>query len=212
MNNNLKNKITFLLLTTVVLVGLYLGLRFIFGLFTPFNSLTAQQDINNQKIRIIELGELPRNHKQILKLAKSYGIDMYFYGCSTTPDIENGVKYYNQTVMNYLDKKYNSNWWTAFQIQLDSLVKTDSISMLEEKVTNIVMMEPLVKKCIYIVDSVSHGSRHIAFLPAPSYLAKYFYSVKVIEDNGINLVTHYNFLVDLNTWQVINRNGKLPGL
>jgi hypothetical protein len=198
--------------TIIVLGGLYFGLRFAFGLFTPFNSLTAQQDIANNKIKIIELGELPRNSKQMYKLAKSYGVEIYFYGCNVTPDIESGVKYYNQTVINYLDQKYTSNWWSEFQIQLDSLVKADSISILEEKVTEIVLMQPLVKERIDLVDSISHGSRHVSFLTTPSSNAKYFYSVKVVEDNGMNLVTHYNFLVDINTWQVINPNGRLPGL
>jgi hypothetical protein len=208
----LKSKITYGLLTTLSLGGLYLGLRFAFGLFTPFNSWTAHQDIKNGKIRIIELGELPLNHRQRIELANSFGFDIYYYGCNLTRDIINGTAYYNQTIIEHLEKKHGSSWWTNFQMQLDSITKKDSIEYLKSKVIEIVLRETIVKEKIHLIDSISHGSRHLIFLAEPSLNAGYFYSVKVIENDGVKTVTHHNFLVDINTLQVVNPDGKLPGL
>lgn len=49
--------------------GVYFGLRFTFGVFTPYNFWTAQQNIKNGKIQI---GEMPLNFDQKQKLANSY--------------------------------------------------------------------------------------------------------------------------------------------
>lgn len=117
----MKRKITYGLLIILLLGGLYFGLRFAFGFFTPFNFLAAGQDIKNGEIQIIEIGEKPLNFEQKQKLANSYGFDFYLYGCDISPDILNGTEYYNKKMVNYLESKYGSGWWTKFQTQLDSI-------------------------------------------------------------------------------------------
>ena len=108
-------------MTIALLGGLYFGLRFAFGLFTPFNFWTAGQDIKNGKIQIAEIGEMPLNFEQKQKLATSYGFDFYLFGCNVTTDIINGTEYYNRKMVGHLESKYGKGWWTKFQAQLDSI-------------------------------------------------------------------------------------------
>ncbi len=108
-------------MTIVLLGGLYYGLRFMFGLFTPFNFWTARQDIKNGKIQIAEIGEMPLNFDQKQKLANSYGFDFYLFGCNVTTDVINGIEYYNKAMVDHLESKYGIGWWTKFQSQLDSI-------------------------------------------------------------------------------------------
>ena len=117
----LKQKITYGLLTILVIGGLFFGLRSAFGLFTSFNFWTAKQDIKNHKIQIAEIGEMPMNFEQKQKLAKSYGFDFNLLGCNVTTEINNGTKYYNKAMIEHLERKYGFSWWTKFQTQLDSI-------------------------------------------------------------------------------------------
>lgn len=108
-------------MTILLFGGLYFGLRFAFGLFTPFNFWTAGQDIKNGKIQIVEIGEMPLNFKQKQKLANSHGFDFYLYGCNVTTDIINGTEYYNRKMVGHLESKFGAGYWTKFKNQLDSI-------------------------------------------------------------------------------------------
>ena len=117
---------------TILLVGgLYFGLRFAFGLFTPFNFWTAGQDIKNGKIQMVEIGEMPLNLEQKQKLANSYGFDFFLFGCNVSIDRINGTEYYNKAMVGHLESKYGIGWWTKFQSQLDSIdnIKTRQITI-----------------------------------------------------------------------------------
>lgn len=185
-------------MTILVLGGLYFGLRFAFGLFTPFNFWTAGQDIKNGKVQIVEIGEMPLNFEQKQNLATTYGFGFYLFGCNVTTDILNGTEYYNKKMFDHLESKYGVGLWTKFQSQLDSIIKADSIAIIENKVINVVLGQPLVQTRIHEVDSVSHGMRYLSFLAEPSPMtSNNFYVVKVMEDNGVNLVTHFNFWLTL---------------
>lgn len=111
-------------MTILLLGGLYFGLRFAFGFFTPFNFWTAGQDIKNGKIQIVEIGEMPLNFEQKQKLANSYGFNFYLFGCDVSRDIVNGSKYYNNKMVDHLESKFGAGWWTKFQNQLDSIDKS----------------------------------------------------------------------------------------
>ncbi len=108
-------------MTIVLIGGLYFGLRFEFGFFTPFNFWTAGQDIKNGKLQIAEIGEMPLNFEQKQKLANSYGFDFYQFGCNVTTDIISGTEYYNKKMVDQLESKYGIGWWAKFQSQLDSI-------------------------------------------------------------------------------------------
>jgi len=207
----LKKKITYGLLTIIFFCGLYFGLRFTFGLFTQYNFWTAKQDIKKGKFQIAELGEIPLNSRQKQKLANSYGFNFYYFGCAVTKDILNGTKYYNQTMVEHLEKKYGHGWWTKFQNQLDSIDNSKRLDITADKVSDLVSNLKIVKDEIRLVDSLSKGKRHILLLPFLNDTAKNIYLVKVAEDNGTNYVTYFNFLVDGNLIKILNENGKLDG-
>lgn len=198
-------------MTILLFGGLYFGLRFAFGLFTPFNFWTAGQDIKSGKIQIAEIGEMPLNFEEKQKLANSYGFDFYVYGCNVTTDILNGTEYYNKKMVDHLESKYGVGWWTKFQTQLDSIDKAKSTELTIEKVLDLVESQKIVKDQIKLIDSLSKSQRHISLVPTLDDTTKNIYLVKVGEDNGMNLVTYYNFLVDANSMTIINSDGKLDG-
>jgi hypothetical protein len=198
-------------LTILLFGGLYLGLRFAFGLFTPYNFWTAEQDIKNGKIKVIKIGELPLNFEEKQNLANSYGFKFSLYGCNVTTDIFNGIDYYNKTVVDHLETKYGKGWWTKFQTQLDSIDNIKSDDLIIEKVLDLVGEQKIVQDQIKLIDSLSKNQRHISLIPTLNDITKNIYLVKVAEDNGGNFVTYFNFLVDANSMTIINTDGKLEG-
>jgi hypothetical protein len=121
----LKRKFTYSFLTLFILVGLYFGLRLFFGFFTPYNSLTARQDIKKGKIQIIAVG-LPYMPQIEQKVADKYGFNFNYVGCNATTELLNGTEYYNNIVENHLENKYGKNFWKKFQSQVDSLIKIET--------------------------------------------------------------------------------------
>ena len=207
----MKRKITYGLLTILFVGGLYFGLRFAFGLFTPYNFWTAGQDIKNGKIQIVEIGEMPLNFEQKQKLANTYGFGFYLFGCNVTTDLINGTEYYNKAMVDHLETKFGIGWWTKFQSQLDSIDKANLTDLTIDKVLDLVERQKIVKDQIKLIDSLSNGQRHISLVPTLDDTTKNIYLVKIAEDNGTNLVTYFNFLVDANSMKIINSNGKLEG-
>lgn len=207
----MKKRITYGLLSILLVGGLYFGLRFGFGLFTPFNFWTAGQVIKSGKIKIVKIGELPLHFEQKQKLANSYGLDFYLFGCNVTTDVINGIEYYNKTLIDHLESKYGIDWWTKFQSQLDSIDMTNSSDLIMEKVVDLVAEQQIVKDQIKPIDSLSKSQRHISLVPTLDDKTKNIYLVKVSEDNGMNYVSYYNFLVDANSMTIINSDGKLDG-
>ncbi|TRX31661.1 hypothetical protein FNW52_18610 [Flavobacterium sp. ZT3R18] len=126
-NKKMKRKITYGLLTILLLGGLCFGLNSVFGLFTDFNSWTAGQDIENGKIQIVEIGEMPLNFEEKQKLASSYGFNFYLFGCNVSTATLNGTEYYNKKMIHHLEIKYGLAWWTKFQSQLDSIDNSDKV-------------------------------------------------------------------------------------
>ena len=191
--------------------GLYFGLRFVFGLFTPFNFWTARQDIKIGNIQIAEIGEIPLNFEQKQKLANSYGFEFYLLGCNVTTDITNGTEYYNKTMVDHLESKYGFGWWTKFQSQIDSIDNGNSAERTIDKVLDLVAELKIVQDQIKLIDSLSKSQRHISLVPILDDASKNIYLVKVCEYNLTNMVTYFNFQVDANSMTIINRDGKLEG-
>jgi len=107
-------------LTILTICGLYFGLRLSYGFFTPYNSLTAKQDIKSGQVRIIAIG-LPYMPQVRQRLAKQYGFEYNFVGCTATTELLNGSRYYNEVVEKYLTDKFGQDFWTKFNAQLDSI-------------------------------------------------------------------------------------------
>ena len=197
-------------MTTILLVGLYFGLRLGFGFFTPYNSLTARQDIAKGQVQIIAIG-LPYMPQVRQRLAKQYGFEYNYVGCNATTELLNGTDYYNNVVEEYLTDKFGENFWTTFKTQIDSINKANLADLTIKKVLDLVAGQKIVKDQIKLIDSLSKNLRHISLVPTLDDTTKNIYLVKVGEDNGMNLVTYYNFLVDANSMTIINADGKLEG-
>ncbi len=194
-------------MTVLLFCGLYFGLRLGFGFFTPYNSLTARQDIKDGEIRIIAVG-LPYMPQVRQKLAIQYGFQYDYVGCNVTTELLNGAKYYNKVVETHLMKEYGGEFWINFNRQIDSINNARSAEMRIDKILDIVAGQERVKDKIQLVDSLSKGQRHISLVPVLADTAKGIYVVKVVEDNGLNLVTYYNFMVDANSMKILNEDGK----
>jgi hypothetical protein len=121
LNNSLKRKIAYGLLTIILISAICYGLNSAFGLFTPFNNWTAKKDIKNGKLQIAEVGEMPLNFDQKQKLAQSYGFRFYLLGCIVPSGIKNGTMLYNKVMIDHLEEKFGKGWWSKFQNQLDSI-------------------------------------------------------------------------------------------
>jgi len=73
-------------------------------------------------------------------------------------------------------------------------------NLVEDKISAHISHLPEVVAMARRVDSLSKGTRHLASLiyERPSANSKY-YKVKVVEDNGVSLVTYFNFFVSEDT-------------
>ncbi len=124
-DRNLNRRTTYNLLAVLLIVGLYFSLRLGFGLFTPYNFWTAQEDLKNGKIQIVVVG-LPNRPQIEQSLAIKHGFSFKYVGCNVTPELLNGAKYYNIQVERYLGEKNGDSFWQNFQMEIDSLIKVES--------------------------------------------------------------------------------------
>lgn len=129
-DRKLKRKISYGLLTILFTGGLYLGLRFAFGLFTPLNFITARKDIKNGKIQIVVLGEHLPTDKQRQNLAKIYGFNFYFMGDNLSREIINGTLSYNKTMVNYLEKNMVQVGGQNFKLSLTASTRPIRLRLL----------------------------------------------------------------------------------
>ncbi len=157
-------------------------------------------------MKIVVVGKPYRPQlKQVV--AKNYNFQFDFIDCTVTKDLQRGIVDYNKAIEKFLTDKHGNNFWNRFNAQVDSLHKIETIN----KVLDLVEEQKIVKAQIKLIDSLSKGQRHISIIPTLDDTTKNIYLVKVGENNGINLVTYYNFLVDANSMTIINADGKLDG-
>lgn len=101
--------------------------------------------------------------------------------------------------------------WNSIGRKWEKANPTYQTDNTEQKVLKVVEQQKVVKDQIKLIDSLSSGQRHITLLPVLDDTSKNIYLVNVGEDNGIALVTYYNFLVNANTMTILNPTGKLEG-
>ena len=101
--------------------------------------------------------------------------------------------------------------WNSNDRRWKKAIPTPPTDNTEEKVLSLVEQQKIVKDEIKLIDSLSSGQRHITLLSTLDDTAKNIYLIKVGEDNGTNLVTYFNFLVDANTMTILNPTGKVEG-
>ena len=92
-----------------------------FGLFEPYNWITAKKDISNQQIQFVIYGELDPEEKLRNKAASELGF-IFFRptGCVVDQPFINGVKDYNNVVDNYLNE-LNPNWEEELKARIQQL-------------------------------------------------------------------------------------------
>src|SRR5688572_5208786 len=95
---------------TLTVVGLT-TLHFCYGLFTPYNYLTAKWDIAQDKPRILQYGEAMLTDEQAVKIAPKFGFTYdIIAGCLVTTPFVNGVDVYNSVTTEYLNSKLGKSW------------------------------------------------------------------------------------------------------
>lgn len=100
--------------------------------------------------------------------------------------------------------------WNTYDKKWEkSMVKYFPEHSKEEDVVGLVEQTNLYKDQSKLIDSLSAGKRSLKMLVTLSDTTKNIYLVKVSEDNGSNLVTYFNFLVDANKMTILNPTGKL---
>jgi len=92
-----------------------------FGLFEPYNWLTAKMDISNEQIQLVIYGELDPNEQLRNKVASELGFQ-YFRatGCEVDQPFINGVTNYNKMVTAYLNEQ-NPDWEQQLNIRIEQL-------------------------------------------------------------------------------------------
>lgn len=95
------------------------------------------------------------------------------------------------------------------KFDVDNKVNSTDIGI--DSIISIVENQQIVVDKNKLVDSLSSHTRHLTFQTQRLDSNESTYLIKVCEDNGTNLVTYFNFLVDRKTMTIINPNGKLAG-
>lgn len=91
--------------------------------------------------------------------------------------------------------------------QVSFAQKRRGSNAVADKVLTRVFHIPEVVTKARMVDSLSGGTRHIAMLiyERPTAKSKY-YKVKIVEDNGVNLFTHFSYMISEDTTVVWSIN------
>ena len=97
-----------------------------YGLKEEYNYFSANKDIKNGKIQILETGLIlpepnvnwDKKQEAEKNLEKEFGYKTVYLGCSVT----NGIVIYNSLMEDYLEKINGKNWRTKQQHILDSLI------------------------------------------------------------------------------------------
>ncbi len=122
-----------IILAAGFIICLLSSLHYFYGIFTPYNYLTAKQDIATNQLKIIRYGEAEISDFQARKLAPKYGFK-YQRGtnCSVTRPFVNGVEVYNRTIATELNKRFGPNWKDRFNFQIDSTFREERVDTIRK--------------------------------------------------------------------------------
>jgi hypothetical protein len=104
---------------------------------------------------------------------------------------------------NKIDTGKTSNTTSTFSSkQNDSSI---IYNQLKEKVTDTIFKLPEVKERAKYIEQKTKGKRHLMIWIAdtPNLPVRKYYWVKVGEDNGMSLVTHFNFFVYFDSMRIM---------
>lgn len=110
-------------------------------------------------------------------------------------------------------KSFDRSWKMGFMTFAPKIIEIETLAPepLEDQLIDLVANVEIVQARMHLIDSVSNGTRRTQFMVSEEDTAKNIYLVKVMEDNGSSLVTHFNFLVDASNMRILNPNGRLEG-
>jgi hypothetical protein len=99
-----------------------------YGLNEEYNYFSANRDIKNGKIQLLETGLISpepniawdKKQEAEKKLEKQFGYKSVYLGCIVT----HGIVIYNSVMEDYLDKVNGKNWKIKQQCMLDSLINS----------------------------------------------------------------------------------------
>ena len=99
-----------------------------YGLNEEYNYFSANRDIKNGKIQILETGLIlpepnvnwDKKQEAEKNLEKEFGYKTVYLGCSVT----NGIVIYNSVMEDYLEKVNGENWRKKQQRMIDSLMNS----------------------------------------------------------------------------------------
>lgn len=184
MKKRTRTIIGFTLLAIVLIV-----LHFFYGLFTPYNYLTAKWDIARNKPRILQYGEPMRTDKQAFQTATRFGFTYDIVaGCAVTPPLVNGIDAYNAAMTTHLNKQLGKDWKNRFDFEVDSLFREDRVDTIQK---TILAIED-IKQLDNYLDSISNGKRHLYIWVLPQEKSKP--NVRVSEkypDGSIRVFEYY---------------------
>ena len=97
-----------------------------YGLNEEYNYLSANRDIKNGKIQILEIGlilpdpniDWNKEQEAEKKLEKKFGYKSVYLGCTMT----HGIGIYNYVMEDYLEKVNGKDWRIRQRLMLDSLM------------------------------------------------------------------------------------------
>jgi hypothetical protein len=90
-----------------------------FGLFTAYNSYTAQRDLKKGEVKILIYGELFPDEEIENKIAQTFGFRFdRVDDCTINQVLINGVESYNRKVKKHLRKLNGDKWEIKFDEQL----------------------------------------------------------------------------------------------
>ena len=100
-----------------------------YGLNEEYNYFSANRDIKNGKIQILETGlmlpepnvDWDKKQEAEKKLEMQFGYKSVYLGCIVT----NGIDIYNSVMENYLEKVNGKNWRTKQRSVLDSIMNSN---------------------------------------------------------------------------------------
>ena len=101
-----------------------------YGLNEEYNYFSANRDIKNGKIQILETGlilpepnvDWDKKQEAAKKLEKQFGYKSLYLGCIVT----HGIGIYNSVMEHYLEKVNGKNWRIKQQHMLDSLMNSNN--------------------------------------------------------------------------------------
>lgn len=99
-----------------------------FGLFNRFNYLTAKIDGWRNSARIVTT-EPPLHPCGVpcIGLKEKYGFHEHYVSCIQSGPTIRGIDMYNAEIEKYLTKRNGKGWRKIYEVELDSLIKNNSL-------------------------------------------------------------------------------------